>query len=102
MANVGYPGLDRVRRMLQEVALAWIERLGIHPDQGCKKVCRRCGGLVGGGEHLSPANVQLILERERDGHGRHGPAQITVKGGDALDPAGSSRGKSDDAVARPD
>src|SRR5580658_6788654 len=99
MAKAGDPGFDRVRRMLQEVAFAWIERLGIHPDQGSEKVCRHRWRLVGGGEHLSSANVQLILERERDGHGRHGPAQITVKGGDALDPAGSSRGKSDDAVA---
>ena len=34
MLDGRYPGLDRLRGMLQQVALARIERLGIHPDQG--------------------------------------------------------------------
>ncbi len=64
MADRPHPGLDRLRGMLQEIALARIERLGIHPDQGSEKVCRDCRRLVRSGEHFSPADVQLILERD--------------------------------------
>ena len=79
VADVFDPGLDRLRSVFQEVALAWIERLGIHPNQGGEKVRRHRRRLVGGGEHLSAADVELILERDRNRHGRDGRARSPSK-----------------------
>ena len=78
-----------------------IERLGIHPNQGGGEVRGDHRRLVGGGEHLSAADIQLIFEGEGDRHGRDGSGQIAVEGGDAFHPAGSAGGQSDDAIARP-
>ena len=95
------PGLDCLRGVLQQIGFGRIERLTIHPNQGGGKVRGDQRRLVRGCEHLAPADIQLIFQGERDRHGRHGPGQIPVKGGDAFYPAGSSGGKSDDAIPRP-
>ncbi len=87
--------------MFQQVGRGRIEGLAIHPNQSGEKVVGDRRGLMGGGEHVSAADVELILKGDGNRHGRYGAGEITVEGGDAFDPAGSAGRQCDELIARP-
>ena len=76
------------------------QRLFAQPDDIGPEPVGGLGQIGGRRQHIAATDVDLILQGERDGHGRVGLGQLAVIGDDGLDRAAPARGQRGDPVAR--
>ena len=72
---------------LHQVVAAAQQRLLVHPHDGRLELIGDLGGLVGRDEQVAAADVDLVVERDRDRLPRDRLVQIAVEGDDARDAA---------------
>ena len=95
-------GLDRLRRMLQQVASCPGRAAAASiQTSAARKFAATAGGWCAAASMsprlISSSSSSVSVTDMR----RHCPVQIAVEGGDALHAAGSARRQRDDAIARP-
>ena len=87
------------RRMFQQVDARRIERPLIHPDNLGFEPLPDVD--LAGRQDITAADVELVFEHQRDGHGRVRQLEVTVPGGDAGDARRPARRPGGDRVAAP-
>ena len=91
-AHRACPDLHQVRTPGQHLVLA-------HPHNVRLELVGDSRRRVGGGQHVPPADVDLVGEGDRDRLTRHCLLEVAVEGDDALDRAPATRRHNPDRIA---
>jgi hypothetical protein len=92
----------RARADLQQILPARKHRVLMHPDEGGLELVGHFGRFRGGGQQIAAGNIDLPVQRQRDGLSGNSLFQIAIVRDDAFDPGFLARRQRADAIAHGD